>query len=99
MHQRRSLTALLFALLALLVGFAAGCGGGEEDLSGSRPQQGGGGTGQEGESRPEIKTAPGTVESVDPEAETLVLRPTEGEPMSFTIGPRSRTANRRSWRT
>ncbi len=96
MHQRRSLTALLFALLALLVGFAAGCGGGEE---GSRPQEQGGvgtpgeqggGTGQKGKGRPEIKIAPGTIESVDPEAETLVLRPTQGEPMSFMILPRTK---------
>ena len=77
---RRSSTALLFALLlfALLVGFAAFFGGGDDW------------SGREGEGRPQFKIAPGTVESVDPEAETLVLRPTRGEPMTFAIRPLTR---------
>ncbi len=98
MHPRRrsSSTALLFVLLALLVGcfFAAGCGGGGDDRSGGRQQeagearqQGEGETARQGEGRPELKIAPGTVESVDPEAGTLVLRVTQGEPMTFAIRP------------
>ena len=88
--------ALLFVLLALLVGFAAGCGGGD-DQSGSRQQEDGetgqqenGETGQQAEDRPELKIAPGVVESVDPEAGTLVLQVTRGEPMTFMILPRTK---------
>jgi hypothetical protein len=65
--------ALLFALLALLMALAAGCGG--DDRSGSRQQENGE-TVQQGEGQPGIKIAPGTVESVDPEAVTLVLQVT-----------------------
>lgn len=96
MHPRRSSMALLFVLLALLVGFAAGCGGGD-DRSGSRQQENGetgqqenGETSQQAEDRPELKIAPGVVESVDPEAGTLVLQVTRGEPMTFTILPRTK---------
>jgi hypothetical protein len=88
MHPRRSSMALLFVLLALLVGFAAGCGGGD-DQSGSRQQEDGE-TGQQAEDRPELKIAPGVVESVDPEAGTLVLQVTRGEPMTFAILPRTK---------
>ena len=86
MHPRRSSMALLFALLALLVGFAAGCGGGGDDRAGSRQQENGE-TVQQGEGRPELKIAPGTVESVDPEAGTLVLQVTQGESMTVAIRP------------
>ncbi len=87
---------LLFVLLALLVGFAVGCGGGD-DQSESRQQEDGetvqqenGETGQQAEDRPELKIAPGVVESVDPEAGTLVLQVTRGEPMTFVILPRTK---------
>ena len=101
---RSSSTSVLFALLlfaSLLVGFSAGCGGGDERSGGRQQQQNdgapaagasreqGGGTGQE-EGRPQIKIVPGTIESVDPEAGTLVLRPTRGEPMTFAIRPWTR---------
>ena len=100
-RRRSSSTALLFALLALLVGFfAAGCGGGGaggDDQSESRRQGAGeagqrgeeGETTRQGEGRPQLKIAPGTVESVDPEAGTLVLRVTQGESMTFAILPRT----------
>ncbi len=90
MHPRRLSAALLFASLVLL----AGCGGGGDQPEG---QQGGGNDqGQQGgatqqaeQTGPEIKIAPGTIESVDPEAQTLVLQQTRGEPMTFTVGPRA----------
>jgi hypothetical protein len=93
-RRRSSSTALLFALLALLVGFfAAGCGGGGgaggDDQSESRQQGEQGETTRQGEGRPQLKIAPGTVESVDPEAGTLVLRVTQGESMTFAILPRT----------
>ena len=91
-RRRSSSTVLLFALLALLMGFsAAGCGGGGaaggDDQSESRQQGEEGETTRQGEGRPELKIAPGTVESVDPEAGMLVLRVTQGEPMTFAIRP------------
>ncbi len=87
-HPRRLSAALLFASLVLL----AGCGGdgdqpeGQQGGGNDQAQQGGGTTQQE-QAGPQIKIAPGTIESVDPEARTLVLQQTRGEPMNFTLGP------------
>jgi hypothetical protein len=91
MYPRRLSTTLYFVALVLLVGFLAGCGGG--DQSGSGSQDGGsdgakkqgkdvqGGTG--------AKIALGTVRSVDAEAGIIVLRPStdvQGEkPLRFKL--------------
>ena len=91
MHPKRLSVALfLFASLVLL----AGCGGGGDQPEG---QQGGGNDqGQQGgdtqqgeETGPETKITLGTIESVDPEARTLVVQQTRGEPMNFALGERT----------
>jgi hypothetical protein len=92
------LTALFVSASALV-----GCGGegGQEGGQEGRPtneeaqgqsgttdredQIGGGTTGAQ-----EVKIAPGTIESVDPERRTLVLKQTQGEPMTFRIVQRAR---------
>ncbi len=91
MHPKRlSLALLLFASLVLL----AGCGGGSDQPEGE--QGGGNDQGQQGgdtqpgeQTGPEIKITLGTIESVDPEARTLVVQQTRGEPMTFTLGERA----------
>lgn len=91
MRPRRLSAVLFFVSLVLL----AGCGGGgdqSEAPRGGGDDQGrqGDDTAQQEQTLPEIKIAPGTIESVNPEARTLVLQRTRGEPMNFTLGPLTR---------
>ena len=107
MRYGRMPTALLFGLLVLLAGLPGVAAGATTDREvgkapparrleskAVRPAR--------RENRPEVKIALGTVGSVDPKAGTLVLRPTQGEPMTFAINrePRSSwTTKGRSWKT
>jgi hypothetical protein len=93
MYPRRLSTTLCLVALVLLVGFLAGCGGGDQSgsgsqnggpdgakkLSGEDAQRGAGGA----------KIALGTVRAVDSEAGIIILRPSsevQGEkPLRFKL--------------
>lgn len=91
-----SATLFLITLILLL----AGCGGGDQSGSGGgeaqqggeeQAQQGGGdqGGGAANQGPPQVKVALGTIESVQPDSRTVVLKPSTeiqgGEQMTFKV--------------
>ncbi len=93
----RSRAALLVSALLVLFAFslAAGCGGDDEGQEGQQQettvQVQGGATGDATEAVPTFRIAVGTVESADPEANTLTLQPTAGEEARvFVVAPQVR---------
>jgi hypothetical protein len=95
MNPKRPSATLILGTLVLLVGFLAGCGGGDQSGNGSQEggpgeakKQGVGEDTQPGSS--ETKIVLGTVTSVDTEARKIILRPStevQGEkPQRFKIG-------------
>jgi hypothetical protein len=87
MHPRGPSTAFFLAMIVLIAGLLAGCGG---DQSGSGSQQGGGGnaekdknapveqdgTKKQGKNAPKKKILFGVVKFVNPETEGFSVRPT-----------------------
>ena len=77
MHPRGPSTALFLAMIVLIAGLLAGCGGG--DQSGNGSQQGGGSQAKQGENAPEKKLLFGNVTFVNPKTEGFSVRPTVNE--------------------
>ena len=99
MHPRGSSTALFLAIIVLIAGLLAGCGGG--DQSGSASQQDGGGKAgqdgnapkEQGKNAPEKKILFGVVKFVNPKTEGFSVRPTIEEqgkkPVVFRLAKES----------
>jgi hypothetical protein len=85
MHPRGPSTPLFLAMIVLIAGLLAGCGGG--DQSGSGSQQDGGSQAKQdgkapkkqGKNAPEKKILFGNVKFVNPKTEGFSVKPTAGE--------------------
>jgi hypothetical protein len=86
MHPRGPSTALFLAMIVLIAGLLAGCGGG--DQSGNGSQQGGGSQAKQGEhapenqgdeNKPKKRILFGNVTFVNPKTEGFSVRPTVNE--------------------
>ena len=76
MHPRGPSTALFLAMIVLIAGLLAGCGGGDQSGNGS---QQGGSQAKQGENAPEKKLLFGNVTFVNPKTEGFSVRPTVNE--------------------
>lgn len=101
---RYKIPLTMFLIAFFLIGFTAGCGGGDQSgnkqngggkSSGNQSQQAtsgslGGGTGQKGKNVPETKTAVGKITNVNPENRKLVVKPSKGEITVLKTVPKAR---------
>jgi hypothetical protein len=92
MHPKGPSKALFLAMIVLIAGLLAGCGGGDQSGGGSK--QDGAAKEKKGGNAPEKKIALGTIRFVNPETKRFTVRPSTDEqgekPIAFKLAKKAR---------